>query len=201
MRITLIALAFAAATVAAKGGKAAVPVTILFDDVAGDAIQSDGLGAYTGTVSPRTGDFELATGADELFFDFSVAIYPGATPPFQSGLLDGVTMTVYAMDGAPGTSSPVTVRFEFVAPAPDGSGPTDWRLTLWMNLSRSDTDGDGATDTYVLEHPGEYYANLAWLTDPETPSTTGPRRGPPYKDDGWRAGGTFDMVWGATLHR
>ncbi|MHC4960440.1 MAG: hypothetical protein ACYTGN_18990, partial [Planctomycetota bacterium] len=132
----LLALALASVTVAAKGGKAAVPATILFDDVLGDAIQSDGLGAYAGALNPRTGNFELSTGADELFFDFSVAVYPGATPPFQSGYIDDVTLTVYAMDGAPGTSAPVTVWFEFVAPAPDGSGPTDWRLIQWMEVTR-----------------------------------------------------------------
>jgi len=109
------------------------------------------------------------------------------------------------LDGDAGTTSFVTVLFEFVAPAPDGSGPTDWRLLATMEVERKDTTGDGAADTFVLTRPAAnpypFYAYLSWHTDPVQEPATGPRRGPPYRDDGWRAGGTFDMDWGAVVEK
>jgi len=195
------------ATGHAAAARAHTAVTITFNDLSGDGIRSDGLGGYAGTVGGRNGTLRMSTGEDSLFFDFSNAVYPGAVTPFgsvaTSGYLSGVDMTADYVDGDAGTSGWVLVLFSFVAPAPDGSGPTDWVLSMWMVVDRQDTSGDGLADTFVLSRPVAdpypVYAGLAWHTDPVREPQKGPRRYPPYKDDGWRAGGTFDMDWGAVI--
>jgi len=211
--VRLIACALAALSVvtghakAAGGGKTSATVALTFDDFSGDEIMSDGLGAYAGTLGGRYGTLKMSTGADSLFFDFSNAVSQGAVTPFgsagTSGFLSGVDMSADNVDGDAGTSLQTFVVFSFRAPAPDGSGPTDWRLSMWMVVDRVDTSGDGQADTFVLSRPPAdpwpIYAFLDWLTDPVRETTSGPRRGPPYQDDGWRGGGQFDMDWGVVI--
>jgi hypothetical protein len=205
-------LALAAMLVATAGLSLAAPptrATLAFDDEVGDAIQSDGLGSYSGRFGGRNGDFTISTGEDSIYFDFSQDVSVTALTPFgsagDSGTIDGVDLTIDNLDGDAGTELLVSARFEFIAPAPDGSGPTDWRLWMTMRLERRDSSGDGVADTFVLTRPApdpfRYDAFLGWRTDPEQNPATGPRRGPPYKDDGWRSAGQFDMAWGATIEK
>ena len=206
LRILPVALVLAASLVGAAGRPTA---TMEFDDASGDAIRSDGLGAYVGTYSGRNGSFSLATGEDSIFFDFSNAYALDVVTPFgdagDSGWLSGVQLTVGYLEGDPGTTSRTTALFEFVAPAPDGTGPTDWQLLVVLDLDRRDTNNDGSTDTILLRTPDPepyvYYADLAWRTEPVQEPVSAPRRGPPYKDDGWRLAGRFDMPWGAAIQR
>jgi hypothetical protein len=202
-------LAIVLSATAAKGAKARTAATILFDDVAGDAIQSDGFGAYSGSYKSRDGSFSMSTGEGSLFFDFSSNVNPDAVTPFgvasDSGFLSDVDMTVSVLNGDAGATWLATVQFDFVAPAPDGTGPTEWRLWMAIEVEAQDTSGDGQVDTYVLSRPAPdpfpFHANLAWRTDPVNDPQPGPRRGPRYKDDGWRAAGQFDMPWGAAIER
>jgi hypothetical protein len=199
----------AAHATAAKGAKGRGTVAVSFDDAFGDGIQSDGYGTYTGTVGGRNGTFKMSTGEDSLFFDFSHPIYKGLITPFgsdgDSGLVSGVDVSADYVDGDPGTSGLTFVVFDFVAPNPDGSGPTDWRLSMWMVVDRQDANKDGEADTFVFSRPAAdpypYYAFLEWHTDPVIQKPTGPRRYPPEKDDGWYLSGSYDMDWGAVIEK
>ena len=51
------------------------------------------------------------------------------------------------------------------APAPNGSGPTEWRLAgPILDVLRIDTDGDGVIDSYDLStrSGAGYFASLVW---------------------------------------
>ena len=63
------ALLFVTTAFAAKGGSQTT-ANMLFDDLAGDAIQSDGLGAYPGAIRGRDGSLLISTGERSLLIDF-----------------------------------------------------------------------------------------------------------------------------------
>jgi len=207
LRTVAAALILAASFAGAAGGRPTA--TLEFDDATGDAIRSDGLGAYVGTYSGRYGQFSLATGEDSIYFDFSDAYALDVVTPFgaagDAGWLSGIQLTINYLDGDPDTTSRTTALFEFTAPAPDGTGPTDWQLTITLDVDRRDTTGDGVVDTIYLRVPDPqpyvYYADLGWRTEPVDEWEPGPRRGPVYRDDGWRLAGRFNMPWGATIRR
>ena len=56
-------------------------------------------------------------------------------------------------------------------------------------------------DNAFKANPFPFYASLGWRTDPVREKKTGPRRGPGYRDDGWRGAGSYDMPWGSTIEK
>ncbi len=118
------ALLFVTTAFAAKGGSQTT-ANMLFDDLAGDAIQSDGLGPYTGDIKGRDGSLVISTGERSLLIDFG----------WGAGLQEivGMTLTVSRLDG---TSA--TANFEVSNP--------DWGLAITMSVSVSRSG-----DTYYLE--------------------------------------------------
>ena len=83
---------------AAKGGNA---ITFAFDDLPGDAIRSDGLGSYAGSVQNRDGSFAIK---GSMFLDFSMPTIAGALQPFgpgeDSGIIDDISLTQFTCDAS-----------------------------------------------------------------------------------------------------
>ena len=117
------ALLFVTTAFAAKGGSQTT-ANMLFDDLAGDAIQSDGLGAYPGAIRGRDGSLVISTGERSLLIDFG-----------RDGVLEivGMTIDVSSLDGTSATAN-------FEVSYPDGA----LAITMSVSVSRSG-------DTYYLE--------------------------------------------------
>ncbi|MHC4954841.1 MAG: hypothetical protein ACYTGZ_13225 [Planctomycetota bacterium] len=191
---------------AGKAGKGSSAVTVRFDDLLGDAIRSDGLGPYGGSVLSKDGSLKMSTGTRTMFFDFSKPLLAGSIQPFGAGTDSGhISKVSLVVDwGLDGPGDAVNLEFQFVAPAPDGSGPTDWRISSDIGVTRKDTTGDGVADTYILAWSSPdhaQYASTWWQDEPVRDPSSGPRRGPRPKDDGWRPVGRFDMAWGAVVEK
>ena len=120
----LAALLFAATAFAGRGGNQ-TPATMLFDNLLGDKIQSDGLGPYSGFIKNSDGSLVISTGERSLWIDLGG---PDGLQP-----ITGMTITVSSLDG---TSA--TVDFE--------SGTRDGGLAINMSVSVSRSG-----DTYYLE--------------------------------------------------
>ena len=118
------ALLLVATAFAAKGGRQTT-ASMLFDDLAGDAIQSDGLGAYTGAIKGRDGSLLIPTGERSLLVDFG----------WGDGVREIVGMTI-DVDSLKGTSA--TANFEIS----DRDG--GMAITMSVSVTRSG-------DTYYLE--------------------------------------------------
>ena len=118
------ALLLVATAFAAKGGNQTA-ATMLFDDLADDAIQSDGLGAYPGAIRGRDGTLVISTGERSLFIDLGWA---GGVQEIAD-----MTITVSGLDGTSGTAN-------FEVDYPDGG------LAVIMSVSVTRSG-----DTYYLE--------------------------------------------------
>ena len=118
------ALLFVTTAFAAKGGSQTT-ANMLFDDLAGDAIQSDGLGAYAGAIRGRDGSLLISTGERSLLIDFG----------WGDGVREivGMTIDVNSLDGTSATAN-------FEVSYPDGA----CAITMSVSVSRSG-------DTYYLE--------------------------------------------------
>lgn len=189
------ALALLAATPlvarAAKGGGA--KYLAAFDDDPANAIRSDGAGPYDASFSGRDQELTISTGARALFLDFSVLVSgPGDTPfgTATSGWLTGVTYKG-GVQGDPGTEGGIgSSHLEFNAPAPDGSGLTQWWLYMRGTVKRVDVDGDGATDVYELAGTAD---TLLWWDGSQQ---QGPgHRGGKDPAGGWTQAGTYSLPW------
>ena len=89
---------------AGKAGKGSSAVTVRFDDLLGDAIRSDGLGPYGGSVLSKDGSLKMSTGKRTMFFDFSKPVLAGSIQPFgadaDSGHISSVSLVVvWGLDG------------------------------------------------------------------------------------------------------
>ena len=141
------ALLFVATAFAAKGGKQAT-ATMLFDDLAGDAIQSDGLGPYTGAIRGRDGSLVISTGERSLLIDLGWA----------SGVAEFADMTI-TVSNLDGTSA--TANFEYSHP--------DGGLAITMSVSVSRLG-----DTYYLQSTSDVEI---WSAYRERVSGRSPRNG------------------------
>jgi hypothetical protein len=166
---------------AARGGKNTVAMS--FDDLPGDAVQSDGFGAYDGRQA-NDGSRIISAGSRAIYFDFSAAQTWWSIAPFSSGAKSGeienVTITVVLLDDTTGT-----VEFEFSGPDPQGSGSTKYSLTMSVSATPS-------SNGYVLEASSD--AELMYLYQSSGPRGNG-HFYPPY----WERAGSFDMPWGGDV--
>lgn len=105
-------------------GEKTTPVTVVFDDVLGDAIQSDGLGPYGGSLRSRDGRLTVDTGARSLYVDIGYISGPRR--------IFGMTMTVSGLEGATATAV-----FTY------DTGEEGLELTMTVSVARSG-------DAYVL---------------------------------------------------
>jgi len=167
-------------TALAANGNSTRP-TLAFDDIGGDAILSDGNGAYVGKQT-RNADLIVSTGTRSIYFDFSSALTWWSFAPFEggevAGFIDAVTMSVVLLDDGTGT-----VEFAFRGPDLDHGGETDYSLVMSVSATPS---GGG----YLLEATSD--AELSYLYQ------NGGIRGnghfyPPY----WTSAGVFEMPWSA----
>lgn len=178
--VTLLASAVTRTAVAARGD--ARP-TLAFDDIDGDAIMSDGNGAYEGKQT-RNADLIVSTGTRSIYFDFSAALTWWSFAPFangaDAGFIDGVTMTLVLLDDTSGT-----VEFAFKGPDWERGGETDYSLVMSVSVTPS---GNG----YVLEATSD--AELSFLVQESGLRGKG-QFYPPY----WAPAGVFAMPWGAQV--
>ena len=133
---------------AARGGKpeptTGTLATAVFDDLADDAIGSDGLGSYDATI--ENGTLTLSTGKKRgLFLDFSDCLHTlgSCDSPFgssDSATKSQVTMTLDLIDG--------TALIEF-----NGAGG-EYLLASTVDVLAFDDDGNGSTDRYVVDTTG-----------------------------------------------
>jgi hypothetical protein len=132
---------------AAGGGKpeptTGTPVTVVFDDLVGDAIGSDGLGAYDATI--EDGVITLATGKKrKLSFDFSTCVGGSCEGPFGSSTSGEVSDVAVTLDVSNGTAV-----FKFTA-------GRKYLLTVGgLLITTIDDNGDGTIEGYFIETSGE----------------------------------------------
>ena len=149
LALGLIAIAMVLATshvFAAKGGKpeptTGTPVTLAFADRSGDGIQSDGGGAYSGTIDGQV--VVIETGKKRsIFLDFSTCLTGICDGPFGSSLngdVAGARLTIRLADR--------TAVLEF-----QGTGDHTLATTELAVLSFDD-DSDGTIDRYIVEPAG-----------------------------------------------
>lgn len=166
-------LATAGHAAAAKGGKV-TPATIVFDDLVGDAIQSDGLGAYDGSIN-RDGSLVVATGRRSLVFDFGW--YDG---PFA---VDDVVITVSSLDAETAT---VTFEYRWYDFWARGDATDEWRVTMSVSVTQ-------IGDTVHLAPTSD--AEIWWREH---------HRGPFRSDrtaPEWMLADIRDLPWGAVVSR
>jgi len=172
----------AAHAVQAANGRSQTQLAMTFDDLSGDAIQSDGLGAYGARESKGTR--VVRTGSRSLYFDFSSSLTWWSFGPFgygvETGEIDSVTMTVTLIDNSSGI-----VEFEFSGLDPDVGDTTDFRLTMSVAVSISG-------DAWYLEASSE--AELTYLYQNGGLRGNGHIYGP-Y----WERAGIFEMPWGGVI--
>jgi hypothetical protein len=116
-------LSAATPTVLAAKGAQGTPATVLFDDILGHAIQSDGLGPYDGVVRNRDGSLTVETGERALFIDVGGA--SGLQP------ITGMTITVSSLNGTTATAA-------FERSYPDGA----LAIIMTVRVSRSGSTYD-----------------------------------------------------------
>ena len=156
LALGLVAVAMVLATshaFAAKGGKpeptTGTPATLAFADRSGDGIQSDGGGAYSGTIDGQVVVTETGK-RRSIFLDFSTCVGGICDGPFGGSLTGDVaaTLTIRLADR--------TAFIEFI-----GGGEYGLTASELVVLSLDD-DADGTIDRYVVETP-EVDAHALWL--------------------------------------
>jgi hypothetical protein len=188
-------LALTAHTAPGKGGgkDRPAPATLEFDDIEGDAIQSDGLGDHDVSIEQDGLVTRISLGKkQELFFDFSdcddsanLSCEGPFGPDTTSDYVAGVTFALVTseLDGAPNTSGRVGLSIGFRTP--EGN----WGLGRAVDVYRFDDDDDGVVDRYVFDNPGTNSDLLSKFF-----SRRGIGSGAHYLPHG-----RFFMPWGATL--
>jgi hypothetical protein len=174
-------IAVAAALLAATGGRAVAAkggnrtaATIVFDDLAGDAIRSDGLGAYDGSISRRGGTLVVDTRDRSLTFDFGWAESPHEIPD--------VTITVSSLDEATATAD---FEFRWEDLYSRGEAADEWIVTMSVSVTRSG-------DTYYLEPVSDAEV---WARDHHR----GPFRSDHASGPEWVLADIVDLPWGAVV--
>jgi hypothetical protein len=184
------------------GGKNKPKGTLTFDDLAGDAIQSDGLGPYEASATEEEyGAFaEIVvslTNRQEIWLDFSdcdpiagLSCDGPFGPAATSDYVAGVTIDFRIRAPEPGVTDRVNVSFGFQ------TSEGKWSLATVAEVTPYDDDNDGAIDRYGIDHDGTTSSKLF--------EGLRVRRGQgPFPDlpDGFAyvERGRFFMPWGATL--
>jgi hypothetical protein len=176
------------------GGKPSSPAwTLTLEDLAGDAIQSDGSGPYEASVTPDAYD-EATTVVElgkkqEIWLDFSdcdsvagLSCEGPFGPDASSGYVAGATFTFYS-DVDLGVTERAGARVYFQTP--EGR----WKLVLSLDITAYDDDDDGGVDRYVLAHDGTTSISLGKFVN---------GRGVGQSDN-YLEEGRFFMPWGAEL--
>jgi len=178
-----ILLAAATHTAMAAKGAGKIQLAMAFDDLSGDAIQSDGLGSYDAREGNQ-GTRVVRTGTRTIHFDFSSPLTWWSVSPFgygtDSGDIDNVTLTVTLIDSSSGM-----VVFEFSGEDPDSGGTTDFRLTMSVAISVSG-------DAWFLEATSDADLQYLW-------QSSGPRGHGHLYPPSWESAGIFAMPWGAVI--
>ena len=141
----------------------------------------------------------MSTGSRSLFFDFSKPLSEESETPFDgaaTGWIRGVKMTFLSLDGFSPGAHGFSGTIEFQAPAPDGSGNTSWFLSIAGGALLEDEDGDGTTDSYVLESGGAW---MMWWNGSNHKGRGG--RGSADPAAGWTWAGSFELPWGAVIDK
>jgi hypothetical protein len=193
MAVLIAMLALTAHTAPKKGGgnSNATPATIEFDDLLGDAIQSDGAGPYDVSLT-EDGSVTIISFSkkQEIWLDFSDCDpAPDLTcdGPFRSGTKSGFVgaaeIAITELQGAPGDTERVGFRIGF------RTSEGKWSVGMVADVTRFDDDGDGVSDRFVIEHDGTTSVSLYRFFS---------RRGigPGYN---WIEQGRYFLPWGATL--
>jgi hypothetical protein len=173
---------------AARGGKARTQsLKITFDDLADDAIQSDGRGTYDGTLD-SDGALNLETHRKRsLFFELSDCQTPPEWPdlcmtPFGtgggSGEISGVSLRIPDFSGEADSASEGQATLEFVTKG------QKWRITTTVIITRT-ADGEGGV-LYSWRAPGDEVDPI-WLYGARGIGPGG------YFPVAW-----FEMPWGGT---
>jgi hypothetical protein len=196
--VMLLALsAYAAPGKGGGGGRGGAPsAAFTLEDSAGDAVLSDGLGAYEGKV---TNDYDGQ--AVEIsfpkgrswFLDFSdcdESTGQGCDGAFGAGTPTGevtsaVTLTLWGLQGAPNTEDRVGAYLEFQ------NAEGRWELSALVSVQRlGDDDGDGLADHFVLQNRDNTRSGLGRFVS---------QRSPFSNNGGYVSAGVYYMPWGAQL--
>lgn len=185
-RWLLLLPALAALVFLAPGAaNAAKPASLLlvFDDLAGDAIQSDGLGGYAAHAT-RDGGWTVSTGQRSIYFDFSTQVSGNPNGTFgydvTAGYIDGVTITVTPIDE---TSASAT--FDFRLSDPYTADHTDFSLVVEVSVTTS-----GSTAQLTASSDADLY--YLW-------QSSGIRGKGRFEPPSWEWAGAYDMPWGAQV--
>jgi len=175
--LALATLLAVTAASAARGGQkqTGTPAIAAFDDLEGDAIQSDGLGPYDATI--QDGVITVKASRNRaIWFDFSDPLWADSETPFgsaTSGSVANATLSVYPDYG--------TATFDL-----DGK----YSLSCAVDVTEIDDDNDGIVDRYLVE-PTSIDGHSLW-------KTVAPRggRGVEPGSERWEFLGQFSMPWG-----
>lgn len=159
--------------VAAKGGNRTA-VTIVFDDLVGDAIRSDGFGPYDGSISRRGGTLVVETRDRSLTFDFGRTENPHEIPD--------VTITVSSLGEATATAD---FEFRWDDLYSRGEAADEWIVTMSVSVTRSG-------DTYYLAPASD--AEVWWRDHHR-----GPFRSDHASGAEWVLVDVVAMPWGAVV--
>lgn len=141
--IAALLLLSAGGVLAARGGGPnTVPNAILvFDDLEGDAIGSDGLGPYEATL--ENGILAVDTGRKRSFyFDFSNFVAGDPNSPLGAANSGSATLRLDLVQG--------TAIFSF-----NGPGGDYLLYTGGLQVQGVDDDGDGTADRYLVATSGD----------------------------------------------
>ncbi|MHC4953049.1 MAG: hypothetical protein ACYTGZ_04105 [Planctomycetota bacterium] len=190
---TVAILSLTAETAPGKGGgnNNPPPATIEFDDLAGDAIQSDGNGPYD--VSVESDDYETIlsfTKKQEIWFDYSdcdpvegLSCEGPFGPDATSDHVGGATIHIPTPRNGVGVTDSVGIAFYFQ------TAEGRWKLQTIADVTPYDDDDDGAIDRLVIEHYGTSSSKFF--------EGIGQRRGPGGFT--FLEHGRFFMPWGAEI--
>ena len=141
-----VTLAIAVPVFAAKGGKpeptTGTPATLAYADRSGDGIQSDGGGAYSGTIDGQVVVIETGK-RRSIFLDFSTCL---------TGIFDGPFGNSLTGDAA---GARLTIRLADRTAILEFQGTGEYALfTTDLAVLSFDDDSDGTIDRYVVETTG-----------------------------------------------
>jgi len=177
--VALLLLSASAVLAARGGGSTTAPnATLVFDDLSGDAIGSDGKGAYDATI--ENGILTVETGRKRAFYlDFSNLLYGEGAHPL--GNSDAGTVSQATLSIVPGTGT-ATIAFQ-------GTGG-EHLLATTVDVTAIDDDGDGTVDRYVVATTDEAVHALFVLK-----KRSGRGTEPGSSHYVWL--GSYSMPWGA----